>query len=500
MGLLSRVADELDPPATGAAAYYDDPVGFARDCIDWRGKGGLTEYQEEVLGKLVTEHKVAVRGPHGLGKTTEAAIAVLWFATTRDAKAVDWKVVTTASVWRQLTKFLWPEIHKWAKRLRWDVLERAPFGPHELLILSLKLRHGEAFAAASNDHEKIEGAHADSLLYLYDEAKAIPTATFDATEGAFSGAGADTEVEAFALAQSTPGQPAGRFYDIHARKPGYEDWHPIFVTKDRVVAAGRMSEQWAKQRALQWTTGSSLYLNRVEGAFAADDESAVIPLSWVEAANRRWHDLAESGQWGPLTRVSVDVARSGADRTVFAHRHGLAIRELEHFGFDDSTMNTADRVAAIQRGRDPSPPSIVDVIGVGAGVYDRLRQLRLPTHPFTASGRTDMRDESGELGFTNVRSAAWWNLRTLLHPERGLDLALPPDDELTGDLCAPRWEERAGGRIYVESKEDIRERIGRSPDDGDAVVMAFWPIAGPVASAVPTRTTAVSRVTQKLAR
>ncbi len=84
------------------------------------------------------------------------------------------------------------------------------------------------------------------------------------------------------------------------------------------------------------------------------------------------------------------------------------------------------------------------------------------------------RDGSGELGFANKRSAAWWHLRELLDPAGGHQIALPPDDLLTGDVTAPHWRMTSSGKIQVESKEEIKKRLGRSPDDGDAVVMAFW--------------------------
>lgn len=465
---LDAALDRLDPPAN---PWLNDPSGWARQHIDWRDDE-LTAYQADVLDRLETERRVALRGPHGLGKTAVAAIAIHWFALTRDVSGIDWKAPTTASAWRQLTHYLWPEIHKWARRIRWDRLDRQPYTRDELLNLNLKLSHGEAFAAASNDHSKIEGAHAESILYVYDEAKAIPTATFDATEGALSAG------DAYALALSTPGEPSGRFYDIHARKPGYEDWHPIHVTRDEVIEAGRMDEAWADQRARQWGKTSSLFLNRVDGEFAAADEDAVIPLSWVEVANDRWHQLADTDGWGRLSCVGVDVARSGADKTVVALRHGWAVSELVRYGRQPTTTTT-DRVRTKMAGTY----AVVDVIGIGAGVVDQLRGEGRPVVAFNAAGATDMTDESGTLGFVNCRSAAWWNLRLLLDPERGPGLALPPDDTLTGDLTAPRWTVRAGGKIYVESKDDIRKRIGRSTDDADAVIQAFWPVnpeAGPV--------------------
>jgi hypothetical protein len=164
--------------------YRNNPVAFTHDCIDWKDDKP-TDYQDEILDQLARKRRVAVRAPHGAGKTAIASLAVLWFALTRDGE--DWKCPTTASAWRQLQRYLWPEIHKWARRVKWAKVQRDAFDPRtELLQINLKLRTGEAFAVASDNHELIEGAHADSLLYLFDEAKAIPSATFDAAEGAFS--------------------------------------------------------------------------------------------------------------------------------------------------------------------------------------------------------------------------------------------------------------------------------------------------------------------------
>jgi hypothetical protein len=115
----------------------------------------------------------------------------------------------------------------------------------------------------------------------------------------------------------------------------------------------------------------------------------------------------------------------------------------------------------------------VDVIGIGAGVVGRLRELGHDVFAFNAAEKSEQIDMSGELGFVNMRSAAWWTMRELLDPANGFDIALPPNDRLTGDLTAPHWRVVSGGRIQVESKADIRKRLGRSTDHGDAVVMAF---------------------------
>lgn len=476
---LAVAADIFDPPIKGAAKWYDNPKGFVHECIIWSDDREPTAYQDDVLDLIVIENRVSVCGPHGLGKTALAAWIILWFALTRDAKNDDWKIPTTASVWRQLEKFLWPEVHKWTTKLDWEKLERRPFiEGDELLDMALKLRTGEAFAVASDDPAKIEGAHADQLLYIYDEAKAIGPKTFEASEGAFSGAGDDTDMEAFALASSTPGEPNGQFYDIQKRKPGTEDWAVRAVSKSEVMSAGRMSKKWADQRKKQWGVESAVYQNRVEGKFASSEEDTVIPLTWVEAANERWiamHDdegnLLNEHIY-PLENVGSDIARSGKDKTVLALRHGMMITELRRYT-KQGTMDTEGRIAAALRGTEAW--ATVDVIGIGAGVVDRLVEEGLPTVAFNASARTDVLDSSGELGFVNCRAGSWWNLRELLDPDAQTEpIALPPDDMLTGDLTAPHWRVMSGGRIQVESKDDIIKRLGRSTDDGDAVVMAYW--------------------------
>lgn len=471
------------------AVYRNDPVAFVADNVEGCT---LTPYQAEILSELPTQGRVTVRGPHGLGKTTMESLALLWFATTRDDAGDDWKAPATASAWHQLTHYLWPEVHKWARKMRWDKLGRGPFDLRsELLTLTLKLDYGEAFSASPTDEAKIEGAHGDSLLYVFDEAKAIPADTFDAAEGAFAGAGTDTTAEALALAASTPGEPIGRFYDIHARKVGTEDWWVRHVTLGEAINAGRVSKQWAAQRSRQWGAGSALYLNRVEGEFASSDEDGVIPLGWVEAAVDRWRARfgPHGERWEPpgdMTALGVDVARGGADRTVFARRYGGVVAPLDYKPY--STVTTETSGAALGILRVNSGRAVVDVVGVGGGVVDQLREA-LPSDrvmAFGAGEATTRRDVSGELGFADKRSAAWWYLRERLDPESSDEpLLLPPDDVLTGDLVAPKWKVLQRGVIKVEAKEDIKKRLKRSTDAGDGVVQSFWPGLGLPSSFAP---------------
>jgi hypothetical protein len=473
--------------------YRNNYVAFAHDCINWPTGEHLTTYQDEILDALPRKHRVAVRGPHGLGKTCIAAISLLCFASTFDGD--DWKVPTTASAWRQLSEFFWPEVHKWARRVKWEKVGRPAFTQYELQTMLLKLSTGRAFAMASSEDELTEGAHADHLLYVFDEAKAIAPGRWDAAEGALMTG------DTYALAISTPGEPEGRFYDIHTRKPGYEHWWTRHVTVDECIAAGRITQRDVDQLASQWGENSAVFKNRVLGEFCESSEDCVIPLAWIEAANERWRqrirlkqpnwnwiDGAKRGEWPAwewaseayveeLTTLGVDVSRSdNGDKTSLARRQGGTVTQLDRMAVAD-TMPIAGRVKGILE-RWTRAYAQVDVIGIGSGPVDRLREFFPASRilAFNASESTNMKDRARELAFSNKRSAAWWNMRELLDPAFDSDIALPPCDILTGDLTAPkRGKDTSTGKITVEPKKEIRKRLGRSTDDGDAVVMAFFP-------------------------
>ena len=208
-----------------------------------------------------------------------------------------------------------------------------------------------------------------------------------------------------------------------------------------------------------------------------DDRWQLIPTAWVAAANKRW---AERGcSWGPLTDLGVDVAMEGADKSCVAKRHGPSISGIDSKP-GKSTVDGQSIVAMIVAagGLDASVRVKVDAIGVGKSAVDVGREKGMKNIvPVVVSTGTNYRDAKiPKIEFMNTRSAMMWHVRTLLDPEGGppeTRLALPPDRELTTDLTAPRYKLGVSG-IQVESKDDVRKRIGRSTDKGDAVGLACW--------------------------
>ena len=202
-----------------------------------------------------------------------------------------------------------------------------------------------------------------------------------------------------------------------------------------------------------------------------DNPWQTIPTEWVRQAQARWREAARPP--APLAAVGVDVARGGRDKTVIAKRYGWWFAPLiKHPGSatPDGGAVAGLVLQALDEGSDPAVH--VDVIGVGASVYDSLKAQRLRSlWGVNVAERSDATDRSGRLSFVNLRAEGYWLLREALDPVTGDGLALPDDPELLSDLCAPRWKLGPRG-IQIEDKAEVTQRLGRSPDCGDAVVLA----------------------------
>jgi hypothetical protein len=196
-----------------------------------------------------------------------------------------------------------------------------------------------------------------------------------------------------------------------------------------------------------------------------DDPYQVIPTAWVEAAQARWNPNIQAIQ----DAIACDVARGGADQTVIAARHADQVILWNFAG--KSTPDAQATVSLLLQRRQGNATIFVDVIGVGASVVDMLRAGGHTVTPFNGAERSTFRDRSGQLGFANKRAESYWRLRELLDPAYNATLALPPDPKVLADLTAPRWKLTLQG-ILLESKDDIKKRLGRSPDSGDAIAMA----------------------------
>jgi hypothetical protein len=405
-------------------------------------------WQAEALEAVGKHDRVSIRSGHGVGKTTLQAWLVLWFLLTHQ----NCKVPVAANSQDQLRDTIWPEIAKWHRQLP-DAL-KAIIDVQAERIVVVQDPEG-AFAvrrtASKENPEALQGFHADHLLFLIDEASGIPDVVFEVGMGALSTPGAKV------LMAGNPTRTSGFFYDTHDSLRNR--WHTMHVScLDVLRAQGHIEDIRAK-----YGDNSNAWRVRVLGEFPTSDDETVIPLELVLAAvGRDVSSLSYYPVWG------VDVARFGDDRTALAKRQANRLLEpIKHWNSTD-LMVTTGMIKAEYEGTpyDMRPREIlIDAIGLGAGVYDRCKELGLPVRAINIGEAAATRENCMRL-----RDELWFKGREWFQDKL---CSIPQDDALIAELTAPTYTFSSSGKMIVERKEDMKKRGMRSPDLADAFLLTF---------------------------
>jgi hypothetical protein len=209
------------------------------------------------------------------------------------------------------------------------------------------------------------------------------------------------------------------------------------------------------------------------GDFSAtmeEDIWQVVPTAWIKAAQDRW--LVTEKPNVSLSSVAVDVARGGRDQTAISKRYANWFAELVVYP-GTQTPNGPIVATLTEREIESEPGYVnVDLIGVGTSAYDSLEPMYDTVNGVNVASKSRYTDKSGKFKMRNIRAEMYWRFREALDPVNGEDIALPPGNEIVADLAAPRYTVTTAG-IQIEDKEQIKKRIGRSPDLGDAIVLHF---------------------------
>jgi len=470
--------DAFDP-LNYAIAQLEEQVN-PLDPVDWaKRKAGihLWSKQRDIIHSIQANKKTAVQSGHGIGKSLTASVAASWWVDTHPPE--DTLVVSTAPSVKQVHAILWEEIRK--------IHGRAKL-PGEVQISDNWIigRRLVGFGRKPQDHDRdaFQGLHRKYVLVILDEACGLPEWLFLAASAITTGD------HCRILAIGNPTDPSSYFRKVC--RPG-SGWNTIKISVlDNPRFTGEYlppeviedltGPNWVEESKVELGEGSPLWKAKVEGEFPNLDEFSVIPVGWIEEAQNRWLAWEEEtgGKPDPESRqiIGADIARFGSDKTAFAYRYGDVITKVETMPKRD-TMGTAQMLARKLR-VGLGDMAVVDTNGVGAGTYDALRKTQHYAMGVNVGNRTSLVDSTGQIEFYNLRAALMWRLRERLDPARNPTLCLPPDDQLTVDLSAPRWKTVPGGKVVIESKDDMRKRIGRSPDKGDAVALAMWASAGGV--------------------
>ena len=219
-----------------------------------------------------------------------------------------------------------------------------------------------------------------------------------------------------------------------------------------------------------------------------DDIWQCIPTDWVRKAQARWtpeRPRHATGDPYRLQVVAVDPSEGGSDRFVLARRYGTWWPALEvHPGSLLGTLGLGEEMQERQllerggplilRALQEGGEAMIDADGIGASLASWVSwKTGGRASSFRGSAKTSLSDRTERLAFVNLRAAAYWRMREWLDPELGHDLALPPGREVLAELCAPRYKMTTAG-IQLEAKDEIKKRLGRSPDVGDALVMSLF--------------------------
>jgi hypothetical protein len=460
-----------DRLADWGARYGGDPGGFARDVLGITDPG-LWAKQEELVALVAASRLTSAVSANTVGKTFALAALVLWWLYCRGPSAVLTLCPTDAQ-----NRNLWREI-----RALWTGA-RAEL-PGSLMKQGLEIAEKHyAVGRATTEAGRLTGLHHPRLLVVMDEAQALEDWTWGAAFQLVGGE--DNRI----VAAGNGGPRSGKWFDA-SQSPAWAHVtisaldHPNVVA-GREVIPGAVSRRAVEDAAREFGADSGYYAITVLGLFADDATAALITRPWVDAALARW----AAGELGgpandanPLL-IGVDVARAGPDRTVLVRAQATGrVDELVALRLPDlhqvreaieaKLTEWLVRRAGMDPGLRPGRAAVVtiDDNALGGGPADELEARGWPVERFFAQGAPSPWDRHLQKTFANRRAAAAWALREAFATGR---VAIPPDPELVAELLAHQYVHRPDGRIILESKAELRSRLGRSPDHFDALAMAL---------------------------
>lgn len=421
-----------------------DPVLFVESILQVRPE----EWQRKALCAVRDNDRVAIRSGHGIGKTAFLSWLILWWVLTRSPS----RIACTANTASQLSDILWAEVAKWHRRM--------PDGLKNLIEVKsdkVELIGHDSFAVARTARretpEALQGFHSANMLFLIDEASGVDDIIFEVGEGAMSTEGAKT------VMTGNPTRTSGYFYEAFNKMR--ERW---FTMKVGSADSTQVSDNFIDDMKMKYGEDSNIYRVRVLGEWPEADDDVVVPLHLLQAASEREQEAAETTTviWG------LDVARFGTDKTALCKRKGNVVTEPIKTWRNKDLMEICGIILneyETTRWSDRPSEILVDSIGLGAGVVDRLMELDLPVRGINVAESPAMADRYGRL-----RDELWFLAKEWFEAR---ECTIPKQDELINDLSKPRFKFTSNGKLKVESKDEMKRRGLNSPDLADSFCLTF---------------------------
>lgn len=471
----------------------------------------LDPEQQAIVAAVQRNKRVSVRSGTARGKDFVAAcIAVSFLYLTprwnkRGELVENTKVALTAPTDRQVKNIMMPEISRLFNKAK----KRGFVLPGRLTAYDIRTDNEEwfltGFKADEHNHEAWSGFHAVNTMFIVTEATGISDDTFAAIEGNLQG-------NSRILLVFNPNTVVG----YAARSQKSARWTRFClnsltapnVVQHKLIYPGQVDYDWVQDKLENWCTPISadeaqtemddfefegrwyrpedLFRKKVLGQFPKVSDDILIPAQWLELAHERWVQVNGREPLRQEMRIlGVDVAGMGRDCTCFVERKGAWVSQFNahNSGGSADHMKIAGQIAAYRRRQIEAYVSI-DTIGEGAGVYSRCIEVDEKDYIISckyseaAKGHNGkpLTDVTGQYEFINMRAYLFWCVRDWLNPKNDTGAMLPPDTQFDEEATEIKWSFRSDGRIFIEPKEDIKERLGRSPDKFDALANTFYPI------------------------
>lgn len=479
IGFLERAADRLEEEADQeqtAEVYARDPAAWARDKLGEHFWSRQVQIAESVRDNRLT----AVKSCHGTGKSfTVSRLTAWWLDIHPPGEA---RVVTTAPTGDQVKAILWSEINGAFAKAQ---VRGNPFiGRVNETEWKLDKRL-LAFGRKPSDYNPhaFQGIHAKYVLVILDEACGINKQFWTAANAIATGE------HCRIVAVGNPDDPGSYF----ARACASGRWNVIKISAfDSPNFTGEpvpddirpmlVGQAYVDDMKAEFGEQSPTYISKVLGEFPSDSNDGVVRLSAIRACTHPRD--TETPQEGPV-ELGVDLG-AGGDETCIRERRGNLVGREWRTREKDPVKVVAKILETI---RETGATAVkVDSIGIGWGVVGSLREKREQgLHNAEILGVNVSEKSSQPEKYARLRSQIWWEIGRKLSEDGAWDLSLLEEDDrerLVTQLTAPKYGLDASGRIVVEPKEETKKRIGRSPDNADALLLAFYAAPGGAAEAM----------------
>jgi phage terminase large subunit len=477
--------------------WRKDPVLFAREVLGiepWDDPTG-NDSQASFMRAVPGHRRIAWRSGHKVGKSTAFACIALWAFVCFDGA----RVVFTAPTGRQIEEVTWREVCRlYALAARrgfflggrvydtWSKGIRGPMGR-------------QIFGIATNDQDRFSGISGAHVFYLVDEGSGVEDPIWEAINGNSAGG-------AWVITAGNPTRNEGAFFrafheeaDLWKTMHTSSEWSPNvgelpqaeYIAPEQLREAqledlqgtdvpGLASRSWVLEHRLKWHPHEThpLYMIRVRGDFPQQGTENVVSLQHLDAAIERWRNGHDDPETRHRMHVGLDCARFGDDANVITIVRGDRVVAQHAFGGMDSIQVAGhvrrlvnDARTHLERvGVREKPLIKVDVIGIGAGVYDQLASF---DDLEVVGVNVALPPDSEEDSYSNLRTQLWFGVAQWL--ARGGQCI--PDPTLKVELLTTRYRFDTRGRLQVEPKDDIKERLGRSTDRADSLCLAVYAAA-----------------------